>query len=89
MIGLRRKNIKEKTKFLINNLKLCSFMSLEEVKEYYKMIKTHKELKDEKFETFLNDQMPFVQAQKKKKDEIIYKPVKYPFELWNYYDKYN
>ena len=54
-IGLRRKNIKEKTKFLINNLKLCAFMRLEETKEYYKMIKTHKELKDEKFETFLND----------------------------------
>ena len=43
-------------------------MSLQEAKEYYKMIKAHKELKDEKSETFLNDQMSLVQAQKKKKD---------------------
>ena len=51
-LGLRRNEIKEKTKFLINNLKLCAFMSFEEATKYYNMIKNHNDLKDERFELF-------------------------------------
>ena len=87
-LGLRRNEIKEKTKFLINNLKLCAFMSFEEATKYYNMIKNHNDLKDERFELFFEYlDTTWFGFEEKKRNKIIYKSGKYPFELWNYYDK--
>ena len=89
-LGLRRNDIKEKTKFLIINLKLLPFMELKEAFKYYELIKSHKDLQDERFELFFkyidNTWLGYFE---KTKNKEIYKKGKYPFELWNYYDKLN
>ena len=90
VLGLRRNDIKEKTKFLMINLKLLAFMELKEAFKYYELIKSNEDLQDERFESFFKYmETTWLGYFEKKKNKEIYREGKYPFELWNYYDKLN
>ena len=63
-------------------------MNYDEALKYYNLIKSDENLQDERFEIFFNYiEKTWMGYYKNKKNKVIYKPGKYPFELWNYYDK--
>ena len=72
------------------NLKLLAFMELKEAFKYYELIKSNDDLQDERFESFFKYmETTWLDYFEKKKNKEIYREGKYPFELWNYYDKLN
>ena len=72
------------------NLKLLAFMKSKEAFQYYELIKSHEDLQDERFELFFKYmETNWLDYFEKKKNKEIYREGKYPFELWNYYDKLN
>ena len=72
------------------NLKLLAFMELKEAFKYYELIKSNEDLQDERFESFFKYmETTWLGYFEKKKNKEIYREGKYPFELWNYYDKLN
>ena len=46
--------MKDKTIFLINNLKLYTLINYDEALKYYNLIKSDENLQDERFEIFFN-----------------------------------
>ena len=63
-------------------------MNYDEALKYYNLIKSDENLQDERFEIFFNYiEKTWMGYYENKKNKVIYKPGKYPFELWNYYDK--
>ena len=63
-------------------------MNYDEALKYYNLIKSDENLQDERFEIFFNYiEKTWMGYYENKKNKVIYKTGKYPFELWNYYDK--
>ena len=61
---------------------------INEAMKYYKLIKSHEVFKDERFEVFFKYiEKTWLGYYETKKNKVIYKQGKFPFELWNYYDK--
>ena len=85
-LGLRRKNFIKRTKMLIFNFQMLSFMEYEEANKFYIKLKNLDNFKDDIYETFFSYFGKNWFACKTKRNKI---KSKFPFSLWSYYEKLN